>query len=131
MAVEFVIAAPALVLLMLLVAAGGQWIHASGDVAAAARDAARAASLARQLSDAQSVAQQVAQTDLNGLCPGGATTNVVPEPQGADFATATDLQVTVSCQVNLSAFRAVLLNVGSDFSDSATVPLDPFIDRGN
>ncbi len=47
MAVEFVIAGPALVLLLLLVSAGGQWLNLSGDVGAAARDSVRAASFAR------------------------------------------------------------------------------------
>jgi Flp pilus assembly protein TadG len=129
MAVEFVIAAPALVLLMLLVAAGGQWLSASGDVSAAARDAARAASLARVLGDAQGIAQQVAQNDLNGICPGAASANV--QPVGGDFATAPDVQVTVSCVVNLSAFRDIGFNVSQTFTDSATVPLDPFVNRGN
>jgi Flp pilus assembly protein TadG len=129
MAVEFVIAAPALVILMLLVAGGGQWLSASGDVGAAARDAARAASLARQLGDAQNIAQQVAQTDLNGMCSGAATANV--QPVGGDFATAPDIQVTVSCVVNLSAFRDIGFSVSQTFTDSATAPLDPFVNRGN
>jgi len=129
MAVEFVIAVPAFALLMLMVAAGGQWINASGDVGAAARDAARAASLARQIGDAQSIAQQVAQADLNGLCPGGAAASV--QPIGGDFTTAQEIQVTVSCPVNLSAFQAIGFRAAETFTDSATVPLDPFVDRGN
>jgi len=51
MAVEFVIAGPALVVLLLLVSAGGQWLDLTGDVSAAARDSVRAASFARQYND--------------------------------------------------------------------------------
>ena len=41
MAVEFVVAAPALVLLLLLVAAGGQWLNLTGKVGSATRDAVK------------------------------------------------------------------------------------------
>ena len=51
MAVEFVVAAPALVLLLLLVSAGGQWLNLTGKVGSAARDAVRAASVARTFAD--------------------------------------------------------------------------------
>ncbi len=130
MAVEFVIAAPLLVLLMLLVSAGGQWLSLSGDVSAAARDAARAASLARQLGDAQTAAQTAADGDLKNVCQGGgAATAVTPIGGRGDFATAADLQVRVTCVASLSAFTDVGLNASQTFSDTATVPLDPFVDR--
>ncbi len=76
MAVEFVVAAPAFVLLLLLVAAGGQWVSASGEVGAAARDAVRQATLEVSYADVQPAAQVAAQGDLNNLCPGAAKTSV-------------------------------------------------------
>ena len=76
MAVEFVVAAPAFVLLLLLVAAGGQWVSASGEVGAAARDAVRQATLEVSYADVQQAAQSAAQGDLNNLCPGAAQTSV-------------------------------------------------------
>jgi Flp pilus assembly protein TadG len=135
MAVEFVVAAPALVLLLLLVSAGGQWLSATGDVGSASRDAVRAASVARTFADAQNNAQAAAQADLGARCQGGATTTVrlfqdgVPAGGGA-FATAQQVQVTVSCVASLEAFHVIGFPVSQTFSDSATAPLDPFEDRG-
>jgi Flp pilus assembly protein TadG len=135
MAVEMVIAAPALVLLMLLIAGGGQWIDLAGRVGAAARDAARAASVARTLEAADSGAQSAAQADLAGVCADGGPT-VTVQPVGGSFAdtgpgvqAAPDVRVDVSCVANLSAFKAIGFNVHQTFSDSATVPLDPFMER--
>ena len=135
MAVEFVVAAPALVLLLLLVSAGGQWLSATGDVGSAVRDAVRAASVARTFADAQDNARAAAQADLGARCQGGATTTVrlfqdgVPAGGGA-FATAQQVQVTVSCVASLAAFHVIGFPVSQTFSDSATAPLDPFEDRG-
>jgi Flp pilus assembly protein TadG len=129
MAVEFVIAAPLLVLLMLLVSAGGDWLSLTGEVSAAARDAARAASLARQFGDAQNFAQSAAQGDLNGICIGGGPTTSVQLLGSTDFADATDVQVTVTCTANLAAFKDVGFSTDQNFTDTATVPLDPFVER--
>src|SRR5437764_1226138 len=67
-AVELAILAPALVLLLLLISAGGQWLNLTGDVSAAARDAVRAASIARTFDAAQQDAQTQAGADLAGVC---------------------------------------------------------------
>jgi Flp pilus assembly protein TadG len=136
MAVEFVVAAPALVFLLLLVAAGGQWLSATGDVGSAARDAVRGASVARTFTDAQANAQTAAQSDLGARCGGGgATTRVQLFSDGApvgpgNFAVAQQIQVTVSCVASLSVFHIIGFPVSQTFADSATAPLDPFEDRG-
>ena len=136
MAVEFVVAAPALVLLLLLVSAGGQWLSATGDVGSATRDAVRAASLARTFADAQANAQAAAQADLGARCSGGAPATKVQlfadgAPAGAGaFATAQQVQVTVSCVASLEVFHVIGFPVSQTFGDSATAPLDPFEDRG-
>ena len=135
MAVEFVVAAPALVLLLLLVSAGGQWLSATGDVGSATRDAVRAASLARTFADAQANAQAAAQADLGARCQGGATVKVQLFQDGAPagggaFATAQQIQVTVSCVASLAVFHVIGFPVSQTFGDSATAPLDPFEDRG-
>ncbi|HXT93729.1 MAG TPA: TadE family protein, partial [Trebonia sp.] len=72
MAVEFVVAVPAFIALLLLIGAGGQWVSASGEVGAAARDAVRQASLQVNYANVESQAKAAAQADLNNLCPGGA-----------------------------------------------------------
>jgi Flp pilus assembly protein TadG len=128
MAVEFVVAAPALVLLLLLVAAGGQWLNLTGKVGSATRDAVRAASLARTFTDAQA--------DLAGVCSGGAPTAKVRlftngvRVGAADFAVAQDIEVTVTCVANLAAFHVIGFPVSQTFGDTAAAPLDPFEDRG-
>lgn len=132
MAVEFVVAAPALALLLLIVAGGGQWLNLTGEVSAAARDAARAASVARTFQDAQQNATTAAQDDLSGICQGGLTVGP-PQPvtggTPASFATAQDIVVTVSCNANLSVFQSVGFSVSQTFSNAATAPLDPFVNR--
>ena len=136
MAVEFVIAGPALVLLLLLVSAGGQWLDLTGDVSAAARDSVRAASFARQYNEASADALAAAQADLNGVCIGNAPKAPVSLFQGGlpvgdgDFANAQDVEVTVSCQASLKIFGLVHFPVSETFTDTAAAPLDPFVDRG-
>lgn len=136
MAVEFVVAAPAFILLLLLVAAGGQWVSASGEVGAAARDAARQASLEVNYADVQPAAQSAAQADLNNLCPGGAR---VPPPgllengQQVGPAAWNDgaqvVEVTISCTVSLKAFAVIGIPASQTFTDVAVAPLDPFSQR--
>jgi Flp pilus assembly protein TadG len=135
MAVEFVIAAPILVLLLLLVSAGGEWLNISGNVGAAARDSVRAASLARSYSEAQTAADIAATTDLAHVCAGGDL--VVPPlklyidgAQTGDFATAQDVSVTVICTASLSVYRDVGFPISHAFTETAVAPLDPFEDRG-
>ena len=136
MAVEFVVAAPALVLLLLLVSAGGQWLNLTGKVGSATRDAVRGASLARTFADAQANARSAAQSDLAGVCNGGAPAVQVQLFAGGAqvgagaFATAQQIQVTVSCVASLAVFHAIGFPVSQTFADSAAAPLDPFVDRG-
>ncbi len=135
MAVEFVVAAPAFILLLLLIGAGGQWVSASGEVGAAARDAARQASLAVSYADLQQAVQTAAQGDLNNLCPGAAKTsfellaNGQPVGAGEWVNGAQVIEVTVSCNVGLQAFTAIGLPASQTFTDVAAAPLDEFSER--
>ena len=129
MAVEFVIAVPGFLVLLLLVAAGGNWVSSSGQVGAAASDAVRAASLARNVQEAGDVATTAARDDLGGVCAGGGPQTHLTPIGSTDFATATDVQVTVSCTVNLQAFRVIGFPVSTTFSRTAVAPLDPFVQR--
>lgn len=134
MAVEFVIVVPAFLFLLLLVAAGGDWVSAAGQVGAAASDAARAASLARTWSDAKSVAVSAAAEDLRGTCAdGGPQTTPVPLPStpATGFGNAASIQVTVTCTVNLQAFSAIGLPAAATFTRSAVAPLDQFVQRSS
>jgi Flp pilus assembly protein TadG len=135
MAVEFVIAVPAVVFLLVLVSAGGQWLDLTGQFGSAARDAVRAASLARTFADAQADAQAAAAADLTGVCVGGPLQVTVQLIQGGgtvgagDFATAQDITVTLSCPASLKAFHLIGLEPTQTFGDTAAAPLDPFEDR--
>ena len=135
MAVEFVVAAPAFALLLLLVAAGGQWVSASGEVGGAARDAARQATLQVNYADVPQAVQSVAQTDLNNLCPGAAQTSVrllaggQPVGPAAWANGAQVVEVTVSCNVSLRAFSVIGIPASQTFTDVAAAPLDPFTER--
>jgi hypothetical protein len=136
MAVEMVIAAPALVVLLLVLCAGGEWLNLNGDVSAAARDAARAASIARSYDAAKADARQAAIADLSDICFGTVPLPVVSlysdgQPaRGPDaFAVAQDVQVTVSCAARLGVFRDVGYRANHTFTSTAVAPLDPFVDR--
>ena len=135
MAVEFVVAVPAFIFLLLLVGAGGQWVSASGEVGAAARDAVRQASLEINYADVPPAAQSAAQADLNNLCPGGAQTSVELLENGERVAAsawasgAQVVEVTVSCNVTLKAFAVLGIHTSQTFTDIAAAPLDQFTQR--
>jgi Flp pilus assembly protein TadG len=132
MAVEFVVAVPGFLILLLLIAAGGDWVSSAGQIGAAASDAARAATLARSVTEADTVADKAASADLGGVCSGGApVTTVTPLPLGTAFGTPqnTGVQVTVQCKVNLQAFKVVGFPVTTTFTRTAVDPLDPFVQR--
>ena len=135
MAVEFVVAAPAFVLLLLLIGAGGQWVSASGEVGAAARDAARQASLEVSYADLGQAVQTAAQADLNNLCPGAAKATFQLLANGQQVGAgdwvngAQVIEVTVSCNVGLQAFTAIGIPASQTFTDVAAAPLDQFSER--
>ncbi len=136
MAVEFVIAAPLLVVLLLLVSGGGEWLNLAGNVTAAARDAVRAASLARTDQAAKTAATAAAAADLSNVtCAAPGPMAQVQLYRGGqvdgDFATAQDIEVTVTCQASLNIYRDIIgFRVSHTFTDTAVAPLDPFVDRG-
>jgi Flp pilus assembly protein TadG len=134
MSVELVVIAPALVLLLLLVGAGGRWVESHGAIDGAARDAARAASLARTPGDAVTLAQQTADADLttSGWCdPGTTNVGVTGFPASAEASVqGADVTVTVTCNVNMSPFTMLGFNAASPVTGTAVAPLDPFMCRG-
>jgi Flp pilus assembly protein TadG len=135
MALEFVVAAPAFVLLLLLIALGGEWVSATGQVGSAARDAVRAASLDVAYADVAGSARTVAQGDLNHLCPAAAKTSVQLLAGGqqvgpADWAAGAQVvEVKVSCTISFSVFAVLGIPASQTFSDTAAAPLDQFTER--
>jgi Flp pilus assembly protein TadG len=124
MAVEFVILAPAFVLLMLLLVVGGRVIEAQGQVDGAARDAARAASVQVYGSQVQAAVQNAASSDLSppgrNLCPGGMS----PTWSGGSVAGA--VTVTVRCTIDLGFFPGL---GALTMTGHAVAPLDTFSPR--
>lgn len=139
MAVEFVVAAPAFVFLLLLIAVGGEWVSASGQVGSAARDAVRQATLEVNYADVQPTARSVAQGDLNSLCPNAAAASVQllaggqqvgPASWSADAQPAAQVvQVKVSCNVSFRVFAILGIPASETFTDVAAAPLDQFSQR--
>jgi Flp pilus assembly protein TadG len=133
MSVELVIIAPGLVLLLLLVAAGGRVVEAQGHIDGAARDAARAASLAPSPQQADAAAAQAAQADLgpSSWCAAGSIQAMVAGFPGAGqpVQPGQDVTVTVTCQVNMSPFTLLGFHPVMVFTGQAVAPLDAFTCR--
>lgn len=125
MSVEFIIAAPMLVMLLLLIAFAGQWFNNTNQVGAAARDAARTASNIVHWPDVQSAATAAAAADLTGVCSGDPTVTI-DQPAAGDWATAGQIEVTVSCVVPQSMFNYIGVTGSHTFTAVAYAPLDPY-----
>jgi Flp pilus assembly protein TadG len=132
MSVELVVIAPGLVLLLLLVGAGGRVVEAQGHIDGAARDAARAASLGRSQGQADAYAVQAADADLGSsswCAQGSVTANVSGFPAEGIVAPGDNLTVTVRCNVNMSPFTILGFNPSTPFTAQAVVPMDPYMCR--
>jgi Flp pilus assembly protein TadG len=129
-ALELVILAPVILLLIgFVVAAGRTWI-AQGSVAAAARDAAREASISLTAGEAQRAALATAQAALRSdglLCRPLVTLNLagfaVPPGQSARVS------ATVTCTVRLSGLLVPGLPGSKTLRATFTSPLDPYRSR--
>jgi len=98
---------PVLLALLCLVAVAGRMVDAHGDVAGAARDAARAASTARSAAVVEGSAVAAAEQALEGEnldCQGGARVDLA----GTGFRRGGQVSVVVSCDVDLRDLGFVL-----------------------
>jgi Flp pilus assembly protein TadG len=132
MSVELAVIAPGLILLLLLVGAGGRVVEVQGHIDGAARDAARAASLAQTPGQASELAQQAATADLgpSSWCTGGSVqTEVTGFPAGAELQGPQDVTITVQCSVDMSPFKLLGFGQTMQFTGSAIAPLDLFTCR--
>lgn len=123
MAIEVVILTPALVAAIMVIAAGGRYVDARGQVNNAAYVAARAASLTtNQEAAVQAGTQAAAQSmDKRGLACASLTVNV----DAADFNPGGDVRATVTCVADLSDVVGVGKIPGSKtFTFTAVVPLE-------
>jgi hypothetical protein len=131
-ALELVILAPVIVLLIGMVVAAGRTTIAQGSVDAAARDAARQASIARSPADAAVAAQDSASAALAG---DSLDCTPVIEMPGLDQAFATpvgqpaSVTAIVSCTVSLSDLLVPGLPGSKLLTGKFTSPIDPFRGR--
>jgi Flp pilus assembly protein TadG len=125
MAVEFVLLAPAFILLMLLLVVGGRIVEAQGQVDGAARDAARAASVQDDVGNVQAAAQNAADSDLespgHNECPSG-----MAPPHWTGGTGAGEVTVTIKCTINLSFFPGL---GALTLTGRALAPLDTYVQR--
>jgi hypothetical protein len=125
MTVEFVIAAPMFVALMLLIAFAGTWFNDTSAVNTAARDAARTASNIVNWGNVHGAAVQAAEQDLTGVCKGNPSVQI-DQPVPEDWATAPQIEVTVTCAMPLAVFNYIGLGGTQNISAVAYAPLDPY-----
>lgn len=124
MSLELVLMTPVLLVLLLLVVAGGRLAQARGDVDGAARDAARAASLARDPVTAESVARAAARFRLR---EGGVTCRQLDlEVDTGSFVPDGFVTATVSCAVDLGDLTGLRLPASRVMTSTFAEPLDAF-----
>lgn len=131
--IEFVIAAPGLLLVVALLIVGGRIAIANGAVEAAAADAARSASIARSAAQAQSDAIATANNSLNNQslqCVGAPQITVNTGGFSVPVGQPATVSVTVTCDVQLSDLSIPGLPGSRRMSETVTSPLDTYRERG-
>jgi len=121
-ATELVLLTPLLLLMLLIVVALGRTVSARMEVDGAAAQAARAASIARDPATASAMAQQVATTALGS--DGVTCGNLTVSTDTADFAPGGQVQVTVTCHVDLADLVGLRLPASQSISSTATSVVD-------
>lgn len=121
---ELVLLTPALVLLLLLVAAGGRLEQARGQLDGTAREAARAASIARSAPNAESDAQALATQRLGDEGITCADLSVATDT--SNFRAGGFVTTTVSCRVDLSDLFGLALPGSRTMTATATEPIDVY-----
>lgn len=123
-ATELVLLTPLLLLMLLFVVALGRTVSARLEVDGAAAQAARAASIARDPATATAMAQQAATTALGS--DGVTCGNLTVTTDTADFAPGGQVQVTVTCHVDLADLVGLRLPASQSISSTATSVIDAY-----
>lgn len=123
MAIEVVILTPALVAAIMVIAAGGRYVDARGQVNSAAYAAARAASLTTNQEAAVQAGTKAAEQSMSQR--GLACVSLTVSVDAADFNPGGDVRATVTCVADLSDVVGVGAIPGSKtFTYTAVVPLE-------
>jgi Flp pilus assembly protein TadG len=131
-ALELVILAPVIFLLICMVVAAGRVAIAQGSIDAAARDAARQASISRSPDAALAAAKASATATLasEGLdCTPAPVITVDTSQFARPLGQPASVTATVSCTVSLAGLVLPGLPGSIPLHDSFTSPLDPFRGR--
>jgi Flp pilus assembly protein TadG len=111
-------------LMLLFVVALGRTVSARMEVDGAAAQAARAASIARDPATASAMAQQAATTALGS--DGVTCGNLTVSTDTTDFAPGGQIQVTVTCHVDLADLVGLRLPASQSISSTATSVIDVY-----
>lgn len=125
LAIELVILTPLLVIFMMILVGLGRFVEVQGQVAGAARDAARAASDTQDAGTALSSAQQTADADLTGgsEC---ASTPRVSFGGDTDLAPGGQVNVVVSCTIRLTGLSLAGFAPTKVITAEASAPIDTY-----
>ncbi|MDA8285866.1 MAG: pilus assembly protein [Actinomycetota bacterium] len=123
-ATELVLLTPLLILMLLFVVALGRTVSARMQVDGAAAQGARAASIARDPTTATAMAQQAATSALGSdhVTCGDLTVTT----DTADFAPGGQVEVTVTCTVDLADLLGLRLPASQTLSSTATSVIDTY-----
>jgi Flp pilus assembly protein TadG len=123
-ATELVLLTPLLILMLLFVVALGRTVSARLEVDGAAAQAARAASIARDPATATAMAQQTATAALGS--DGVTCGHLTVATDTAGFAPGGQVQVTVTCTVDLADLVGLRLPASQAISSTATSVVDQY-----
>ena len=123
-ATELVLLTPLLILMLLFVVALGRTVSARLEVDGAVAQAARAASIARDPATATAMAAQAATTALGSDHVTCGDLSVSTDT--ADFVAGGEVQVTVTCYVDLAALVGLDLPASEALSATAASVIDTY-----
>ena len=123
-AIELVLLAPVLMVILLFVVGLGRMAHARQQIESVAADAARAASLTRSSTQAKTAAHQAAQASLDQA--GVSCTNLHVEIDLGDYHPGGAIRVEVSCHTHLADIALAGFPGSRTFTATSTVPIETY-----
>jgi Flp pilus assembly protein TadG len=121
-ALEMVVLAPVLIVILLFVVGLGRMAHADQQVQAGAADAARAASLERNTGASDAAARQAARDSLGQA--GVSCTNLDVSVNLGSYEPGGQVSVTLKCTADLSSVAMAGFPGSKVFTATSTVPIE-------
>ena len=123
-AIELVLMAPVLMVILLFVVGLGRMAHARQQIESVAADSARAASLERNTSQSAAAAQTAAEHSLGES--GVSCTNLQVNVDLVDYQPGGQVRVTVSCTTKLGDVALAGFPGSRVFTATSTVPIETY-----